>query len=73
MPEVSQHPPGRFCWLELTTSDPEMKRINLGFSTNLSRLIRMLREDEFGCFRLVYLAPASCNVSIAPWAVHLAS
>jgi hypothetical protein len=36
MPEVSQYPPGTCCWLELTTLDPEMKRINLGFSTNLA-------------------------------------
>jgi hypothetical protein len=37
-------------------SDSEMKRINLEFSANLARLIRMLHEDETGCYRLLHLA-----------------
>jgi hypothetical protein len=37
-------------------SDPEMKRINLEFSANLARLIRMLHEDEGGCYRLLSMA-----------------
>src|SRR5262245_55689374 len=37
-------------------SDSEMKRINLEFSANLARLIRMLHEDEAGCYRLLHLA-----------------
>jgi hypothetical protein len=37
-------------------SDPEMKRINLEFSANLARLIRMLHEDEGGCYRLLHLS-----------------
>jgi len=37
-------------------SDPEMKRINLEFSANLARLIRMLHEDEGGCHRLLRLS-----------------
>jgi hypothetical protein len=73
MPEVSQYPPGTCCWLELTTLRPRNEAHQPWVSTNLSRLIRMVREDECGRFRLVHLAPASCNVSIAPWAVHLAS
>jgi hypothetical protein len=37
-------------------SNPEMKRINLEFSANLARLIRMLHEDEGGCHRLLHLS-----------------
>lgn len=37
-------------------SDSEMKRINLEFSANLARLIRMLHEDEGSCYRLLHLA-----------------
>jgi hypothetical protein len=37
-------------------TDSEMKRINLEFSSNLARLIRMLHEDEAGCYRLLHLA-----------------
>ena len=37
-------------------ADSEMKRINLEFSSNLARLIRMLHEDEAGCYRLLHLA-----------------
>jgi hypothetical protein len=39
-------------------SDPEMKRINLEFSANLERLVRMLHEDEQGCYRLLQRAHA---------------
>ena len=37
-------------------TDSEMKRINLELSSNLARLIRMLHEDEAGCYRLLHLA-----------------
>lgn len=37
-------------------ADSEMKRINLECSSNLARLIRMLHEDEVGCYRLLHLA-----------------
>ena len=37
-------------------ADSEMKRINIEFSSNLARLIRMLHEDEAGCYRLLHLA-----------------
>ena len=37
-------------------TDSEMKRINLELSSNLGRLIRMLHEDEAGCYRLLHLA-----------------
>jgi hypothetical protein len=37
-------------------SDSEMRRINLEFSANLSRLMRLLHEDERGCLRLLHLA-----------------
>lgn len=37
-------------------SDSEMKRINLEFSANLARLIRMLHEDERACRGLLDLA-----------------
>ena len=37
-------------------ADSEMKRINLECSSNLARLIRMLHEDEAGCYRLLHLA-----------------
>ena len=37
-------------------ADSEMKRINLECSSNLERLIRMLHEDEVGCYRLLHLA-----------------
>jgi len=37
-------------------ANSEMKRINLECSSNLARLIRMLHEDEAGCYRLLHLA-----------------
>jgi hypothetical protein len=37
-------------------ADSEMMRINIEFSSNLARLIRMLHEDEAGCYRLLHLA-----------------
>ncbi len=37
-------------------ADSEMKRINLECSSNLAKLIRMLHEDEVGCYRLLHLA-----------------
>jgi hypothetical protein len=37
-------------------TDSEMKRINLEFSSNLARLLRMLHEDEAGCYCLLHLA-----------------
>jgi len=37
-------------------ANSEMKRINLEFSSNLARLIRMLHEDEAGCYRLLHRA-----------------
>ncbi len=37
-------------------ADSEMKRINLECSSNLARLIRMLHEEEVGCYRLIHLA-----------------
>ena len=37
-------------------SDLEMKRINLEFSANLARLVRMLHQDERGCRGLLHLA-----------------
>ncbi|MGA2263796.1 MAG: hypothetical protein ABSH28_20470, partial [Acidobacteriota bacterium] len=37
-------------------ADSEMKRINIEFSSNLARLVRMLHEDEAGCYRLLHLA-----------------
>jgi len=37
-------------------ADSEMKRINIECSSNLARLVRMLHEDEVGCYRLLHLA-----------------
>jgi hypothetical protein len=37
-------------------SDSEIKRINLEFSANLARLIRLLHEDQGSCYRLLGLA-----------------
>jgi hypothetical protein len=34
----------------------EMKRINIEFSSNLARLVRMLQDDEAGCSHLLHLA-----------------
>ena len=33
-----------------------LNRINLEFSANLERLLRMLHEDERGCYRLLHLS-----------------
>jgi hypothetical protein len=37
-------------------SDSEMKRINLEFCANLTRLLRLLHEDRDSCKHLLWLA-----------------
>jgi len=56
---LDEHKPAdpRIGSLEISMiADSEMKRINIECSANLARLIRMLHEDETGCYRLLQLA-----------------